>query len=142
MSRVIQTDTGKKERDRYLKAVVKALRLLMTEQEPGEKSNDLVSFIALALYEVHETIDASVRAWEKRDYWIKADRYRMEWDWCQYYGRDLHMAILKNDWDQIIPLLVKIGQKLQNIKMPQHDRLGTPWLGSWEVLKKRPIPKD
>ena len=137
MSRVIQSETGKKERDRYLKAIIKALRLLMTEQEPGENSRDLVSFIALALYEVYDTIDASVRAWEKRDYWLKADRYRMEWDWCQYYAHDLHSAILKNDWDAIIPMLIKIGQKLQNIKLPLHDRLGTPWVGAWQELKKR-----
>ncbi len=139
MSRVIQSDTGRKDRDRYLKAILKAIRLLMESSEPGKDTNDLVSFISLALYEVHDTIDASVGAWEKRDYWLKADRYRMEWDWCQYYAKDLHRAVLKNDWDAIIPLLVKIGQKLQSVKLPQHDRLGSPWLGAWEVLKKRPL---
>lgn len=139
MSRVIQSDTGKKDRDRYLKAILKAIRLLMESSEPGKDTNDLVAFIALALYEVHDTIDESVRAWEKRDYWLKADRYRMEWDWCRFYAKDIHRAVLNRDWDAIIPLLVKIGQKLQNVKLPQRDKLGTPWLGAWEVLKKRPL---
>lgn len=139
MAGVIQTDTGKKERDRFLKSTLKAIRVLMAQQEPGEAGKDIVAFIALALYRVHATIDESVRAWEKRDYWLKADRYRMEWDWCQYYAKDLHKAILKDDWDAIIPLLIKTGQKLHNIQLPQHDRLGTPWLGCWDVLKKRPL---
>ena len=142
MSRVVNSESGRAERDRMLKAVVKAIRLLMTEQDPSEESLNLVSFIVLALYQVHETIDVSVNAWEKRGYWLKADRYRMEWEWCQFLAKDLHKAVLAEDWNKIIPIIVEVGQKLNHIKMPQRDRLGTPWIGAWETLQDRPLKAD
>lgn len=138
MSRVINPDTGSKERNRLLKSIVKALRLLIAEQEPGPVSYDLAAFIALALYMVAETIDTSVTAWEKRGYWLKADRYRLEWEWCEFYAKDLQSALLADDWAAVALLMVKIGQKLGNIKLAVHDRLGTPWVGSWKILQERP----
>jgi hypothetical protein len=137
LSRVITSQSGRTERERLLKAVVKAIRYLMTQQEPGKESLDVVAFIVLALYQVHETIDVSVTAWEKRGYWLKADRYRMEWEWCQLYAKDLEQAAFDQDWGEIIPLLIKIGEHLQHIKMPQRDRIGTPWIGAWEAFQER-----
>jgi hypothetical protein len=109
----------------------------MTQQEPGQESLDVVAFIVLALYQVHATIDQSVTAWEKRGYWLKADRYRMEWEWCQLSAEDLKPAALEQDWNKIIPILIKIGEHLQHIKLPQRDRMGTPWTGAWEAFQER-----
>jgi flavin-dependent dehydrogenase len=90
------------------------------------------------VYSVHETIDESVRAGKKRDYWLKADRYRLEWDWCHFYAKDLTRPLFKDDWDKIIPLLIKISQKLQTVKIVSMTA-GYSVAGRWEVLRKRPI---
>ena len=142
MARVINPETGRKERDRYVKGIVKALRQLMLREQVDDKSRDLASFIALALYKINETIDVSVDAWEKRGYWLKADRYRMEWDWSLLLGKDLHLAILKEDWDHIAAISVKIAQKLYQVKLPQRDRIGEPWIDAWQKLKSRPIDSE
>lgn len=141
MSRVFKSESGRTERDRLLKSVVKAIRHLMTQSEPGEEGRDVVSYVVLALYHVHNTIDQSVLAWEKRGYWLKADRYRMEWEWCLEKARMLHEAVLEDDWSKIIPQLISTGEHLQQIQLPQRDRLGTPWTGAWDLLQDRPLQK-
>ena len=139
MSRVINPETGRKLRDKNVKAIVKALRELMKRGSVDDESRDLAAFIALALYTVYDTIDVSVSAWEKRGYWLKADRYRMDWDWTQQLGREIHSAVLEDEWDRVAIVSVKIAQKLNHIQIPQRDRIGSPWEGAWQSLKERPL---
>ncbi|HKI53793.1 MAG TPA: hypothetical protein VJ987_06685, partial [Anaerolineales bacterium] len=82
MSRLIKTDTVGKDRTRLSKGIVIAIRELAKQNEVTTESKDLAAFIALALQTIADGIDESVAAWEKRDYWVKADRFRMEWRWA------------------------------------------------------------
>jgi hypothetical protein len=50
----------------------------MKQTQSNTVTKDLVAFIVLSLQEINNTIDSSVEAWEKRGYWIKADRFRMD----------------------------------------------------------------
>ena len=40
-------------------------------------------------------IDSSVAAWEKRGYWVKADRFRMEWAWAGSLAEKMRTAMRK-----------------------------------------------
>ena len=82
MSRVINPESAGKDRTRLTKAIVLAIRELAKQSEPTPASRDLAAFISLALSAIADGIDASVAAWEKRDYWVKADKFRMEWMWA------------------------------------------------------------
>lgn len=135
MGRVINPETAGKERTQLSRAAVLALRELMQQPEPNNTSRDLAAFIALALQAIYETIDSSVTAWEKRGYWVKADQFRMEWAWSGQISENLRKALLAEDWDAIIQNTIKVAQKLNNIKLPQRNRLGTPWVGAYEQLR-------
>ncbi len=87
LSRIINPEGSGKERTRLTKEVVLSIRELMKQAEPDAQSRDLAAFIALALIEITKTIEASVIAWEKRGYWVKADRFRMEWAWSEKTGQ-------------------------------------------------------
>lgn len=134
MSRVIQTEGAGKDRNRLTRCVVLALRELMRQTEPNELAHDLAAFIGLALVEIGDTVDASVVAWEKRDYWVKADRFRMEWEWARRLGLAMQEAVRAEDWAQVALLSAQIGQRLMKVTIPQRHRLGTPWEGAWERL--------
>jgi hypothetical protein len=136
LSRVIKTETAAKDRTRLTRSVVLALRELMRQTQPDDHSRDLAAFISLALLEIHETIDASVNAWEKRGYWVKADRFRMEWEWTHISGEKLREAVLNDDWATIALTAAQVGQKLMNVDVPIRHRLGTPWVGAWNRLKE------
>ena len=136
MGRYINNETGGKERNRLTKAIVIAIRELMKQQEPDESSRDLAAFIAIALLNVHETIDSSVAAWEKKDYWVKADRYRRDWEWTLSFGNKMKKAVNDEDWGTIAMLSIQIAQKLNTIKVSDRHRLGTPWIGAYDILNQ------
>ena len=136
MGRVINPDGVGKERTRLTRAVVLALRELMNQTEPDQETRDLAAFIALALKAISETIDKSVSAWEKRGYWIKADRFRMDWAWSEKYARDMKQALFQDDWGKVALTAAQVTEKLKDVKVPQRHRLGTPWVGAWDKLKE------
>jgi hypothetical protein len=144
MSRVINPDSAGKERTRLTKAIVIAIRELARQSDPSSGSGqaqfaeakDQAAFIALALQTIAEGIDVSVAAWEKRDYWVKADRFRMEWAWAGQLGEKMKAAVLNEDWGNIAMLSAQIAQKLQKIKVSENHRMGKPWVGAWEKLKQ------
>lgn len=124
-----------KERERLSKEVVLSLRELAQQTSTGPQTYDLAAFIASALHSIAETIDPSVQAWEKRGYWVKADRFRMEWMWTGQYAKDFRAALLADDWAQVAMLSAKIGGKFSGVKIPVRHRMGQPWVGAWNKLK-------
>ena len=136
MSRIYKTESAGKDRTRLTRAVVLAVRELAKRPAPDDTARDMAAFIALALSEISNTIDASVVAWEKRGYWVKADRFRMEWNWTVKYGNALRQALLSNDWTTIALLSTQVAQKLNKITISPGNRIGMPWVGAWQVLKK------
>ena len=94
MSRIITPDSVGKERTRLTKAVALAVRELAKQNAVNQEAKDLAAFIALALRIIADGIDVSVAAWEKRDYWIKADKFRMEWMWSGQVADKMKLALL------------------------------------------------
>lgn len=134
MSRVINPNAVGKERTQLVKAIAIALRELTQQAAINALTRDLASFIALSLEEIAETIDPSVLAWEKRGYWVKADKFRMEWLWTKQYSKDLREAILNEEWAQVALISAKITERLHQTKVPARHRLGIPWTGAWDRL--------
>lgn len=134
MSRIINPENAGKQRTHLTKGVVLAIRELMKQAQADENTRDLAAFIGLALIEIGETIDVSVQAWEKRGYWVKAERFRMDWEWVQQLGQAMLDALKAEDWNQVALLSVRIAQKLQKIQVGERNRIGTPWKGAWQRL--------
>jgi len=137
LSRIINPDSAGKERIRLAKAVILAVRELAKQTQPGAESRDLSAFITLALSIISETIDISVAAWEKRGYWVKADKFRMEWAWSGLLANKMGDAVKTDDWENVARVAAQIAQKLNKITVPPGHRLGHPWVGAWDELQKR-----
>jgi hypothetical protein len=133
---VINPDGVGKERARLVKSVVLSMRELMRQNEPDQHSRDVAAYIALALIEISKTIEPSVAAWEKKGYWVKADRFRMEWIWTERTGNQLREAVLKDDWATIAMIVAQVGGKFNHIEVSSRHRLGTPWVGAYGHLAK------
>ncbi len=137
MSRVINPDSAGKERTRLTKAVALAVRELAEQSDPGAEARDLAAFIAMALAIIAETIDVSVAAWEKRGYWVKSDRFRMDWAWSGVTAERMGAAVLGDDWVGVAQAAAMTAQKLNKITISAGNRLGKPWVGAWEELRKQ-----
>ena len=135
MSRVINPESAGKDRARLTKAIVLAIRELAKQSEPTPAARDLAAFISLALSAIADGIDASVAAWEKRDYWVKADKFRMEWMWTGVTASKMKSAVLADDWGAVAMLLSQIAGKLGKVQVSDNHRLGKPWEGAYKMLK-------
>jgi hypothetical protein len=135
MSRVINPESAGKERPRLVKAIVLAVRELAQQSAVTQETKDLAAFIALALKSIAEGIDITVAAWEKRDYWVKADKFRMEWLWAGQYAEKMREAVLAEDWAAIAAISVQIAQKFSKVAVSENHRLGKPWVGAYRQLQ-------
>ena len=136
MSRVINSESAGKDRTRLTKTVVIAIRELLRQKEPGDLSRDLIACILMSLDGIYDTVDASVEAWEKRGYWLKADRFRMDWQWTKLLADQMRPLVMAEKYGELIPLMVQVLQALDNVKVSDNHRLGTLWTGAWAELIK------
>ena len=140
MSRLINPESAGKERTKMIRAVALAVRELSRTDPTANagqlnEARDLAAFIALALESVAETIEVSVAAWEKRNYWVKADKFRMEWHWAGQLASQMRGAATNEDWGSVAMVAMQVAIKLQSIKISDKHRMGRPWEGSWFRLK-------
>ena len=134
MARLVKTGSAGKDRVLLEKGIVLAIRELAKQASMDENTRDLLAYIALSLKSMSDTIEESVAAWEKRGYWVKADRYRMEWNWTGRIGDELKQAILKENWGEVARMTGQVTQKLSTVKLGQRNRMGNPWVGAYKKL--------
>ncbi len=136
MTRIINLDGVGKQRKRLTREVVLAVRELVRQGEVTDETKDLAAFIAMNLQAIYETIDLTVAAWEKRDYWVKADRFRLEWAWSGKLAEQMREAIKNEDWQTVALTSAEAGQKLHKVQVPKRHRMGEPWHGAWAEFNK------
>ena len=134
MGRIIKTGSASKDRILFEKGIILAIRKLSEQTGMDGTTRDLLAYIALSLKAISETIDASVNAWEKRGYWIKADHYRMEWNWTATWGEQMTQSILDEDWGSVVRITAQVTQKLSKVEIAKNNRMGTPWIGAYQKL--------
>jgi hypothetical protein len=134
VSRVINLDSTGKQRAQLSKAIVLAVRQLARQQDTGAEARDLAAFIAMALKAISEGIDSSVAAWEKRDYWVKADKFRMDWAWASPAAEKMRRAVLSADWRSVAAVSAQVAEKFNKIQVSDKNRLGRPWVGAFKQL--------
>jgi hypothetical protein len=132
VSRIIKSSTPGKVRNKLSKAIVVTIREFMRQSEPNDDTRDMIAFIILALRQIADGIEKSVIAWEKRDYWVKADKYRMDWAWVTPKANELEQDLKAEDWGQIAGHLVTLMDRFNNIKVSDKHRMGKPWVGAYK----------
>jgi len=141
LSRVIKTKSAGKDRTHLLQSVLKAIQELARQTEVDEKTQDLAAFITLSLETVWKTIDPSVDAWEKRGYWVKADRFRLEWEWTDRLSKKMRLALISEDWGIVALTTAQVGEQLKNLKPLKRPSKTEPWNGAWRSFHMGQGPK-
>lgn len=131
---MINPDSVGKERTRLTKSIVLCIRELAKQSDVTAETKDQAAYIALALQAIADGIDVSVAAWEKRDYWVKADKFRMEWMWAGQVAAKMKTAVLTDDWAMIAMLMPQIAQRFNKIEVSDNHRLGKPWASAYQLL--------
>ena len=139
MSRIVSTQSLGTQRTRLSKSIVLAIREILKKQVFDQEVKEMAAYIVIALMAINETIDAAIVPWEKRGYWVKADRFRLDWEWATKLSTKLKDEINNNNWDEVIPVLIEIGLKFNKIQVSERHRMGQPWVGALEEYELREL---
>jgi len=61
----------------------------------------------------------------------------MDWAWAGQLAEKMRRAVQADDWNTEAEVAALTAQKLNKITVPAGNRLGKPWVGAWDELRKR-----
>ena len=134
MSRVIKVDNPTKVRNQHRRTIAEILRRLTQKPQIDDEAKDMAAAIVYLLREIHQGVDASARAWEKRDYWIKVEQFRQKWEWTGQMADELENLLLSGSWRELPQLMVKLLPYFSDITVNKFTRKPSLWRGCYEKL--------
>ena len=142
MSRITHIDgTPTQQRNAIRRAIAEILRHLSTKPAIDPDAKDMLAFIVFGLRSMDQSIDQSATAWEKRDYYVKADQLRREWLWLPDTAQRLE-EILRSDAYGTAPIeLAGLVARFSDIKVTTFTKSPTLWQGAYKKLLASPNGK-
>jgi len=134
MGRVVNTNAPAKRRNHLMRTIAEILRGLSQKKGVDDEVKDMVAMIILALREIDETVGESVKAWEKRNYYKKADDFQEKWWWTQAHRPALEKVLLENKWEDLPQAMLKLLPHFSDIEINKAMRSESDWHGSYEVF--------
>ena len=132
MSRVISTQAPGKTRNQHRRTIAEALRRLSQKPRLDDEAKDLAVLIVLSLHSIADTVDQTITAGEKRDYWMKAERFREQWRWVEPTADELSGIVYEGQWKQLPVTLAQLMPHFADIKIKQMTRKPALWQGAYE----------
>jgi len=115
------------------------LRRLGQKPEMDDDAKDMVACLVFALRDIDVGIDESAQAWEKRDYWMKADELRTRWGWAGRMADQLQAIVFADQWAELPPLMIKLFPYVSDINVTKMTRKEDTWMGSYgRLISEKP----
>ena len=134
MSPVVGGTSVGQERHQLRRTIAEALRRMMRKPTFDQESRDLAALIVFSLRRLEQGVDQTATAWEKRNYFVKADRFRFEWEWVEEVSFSLETALLLGQWDEVPPILATLLPKFSDITIGRYTRSPKLWQGCYQRL--------
>ncbi|MFQ5852404.1 MAG: hypothetical protein ACE5JU_17715 [Candidatus Binatia bacterium] len=139
MSRVIHTDSPGTQRQRVRRTIAEALRRLMEKNDLDEEARDLAALVVFSLRELSDGVDRSASAWEKRGYFVKADRFRREWEWVDRTADELATLLRGEEWVRLPVVLARLAPRFADIKVRRLTRSPALWQDCYQRLMEKEL---
>ena len=136
MSRIINTANPGSERNRLRRTIAEILRHLMFKRGVDDEVKDMTATLVYALRGIAESVEVTTDAWEKRDYYVKADRFRLEWEWVTPAARRLQALAREERWDDLPRELAALAPHFADIRIAKMTRDPSTWASSHERLMR------
>lgn len=134
MTRVITTQGPGKERQRLRRTVAEAMRRLSGKSALDDEARDLMALVVFCLRGIEDTVERAAAAWEKRNYYLKADRFRWEWAWAGQMADRLAVALRGQQWEELPLILAQLLPYFADIKVARMTRSPSLWQGVYARL--------
>jgi hypothetical protein len=142
MGRIINSDgTPTQQRNAIRRTIAEILRRLMEKKAIDAEAKDMMSFIVYGLRTMDQSIDSSASAWEKRDYYVKADQFRREWLWLPDTANRLDAMIRSSDWATMPIELAGLASRFSDVRIATMTKSPILWQGAYKKLLASPNGK-
>lgn len=135
MGRVINTNNPGKRRNAMMRTIAEILRRLGQEGgEINDEVRDMVATIVFCLRDIDESIIETIKAWEKRGYWQKADKFQQEWLWAEALANRLEKMLKEDNWVALPENMMKLFPHFSDIEVNKMTRNSADWEGAYDRL--------
>jgi hypothetical protein len=118
LGRIIHTTNPTRQRTATLKRMASAIREHSDSSAQGKEAPELAVFLISQLREIRESVDRTAEAWEKRDYWNKADAFRRQWKWVEILLPGLQESVKAGNLPDLQARIRELEQKVNSPKTP------------------------
>lgn len=134
MSRVINTNSPTKIRNHNRRTIAELLQRLGRKQEIDNESKDMAATIVYALRNIYDTADTAAQAWEKKGYWMKAERFLRQWEWTKEAAANIEDVVREDAWDLLPQLLMDLFPYFTDVEVKSLTRKEDTWQGEYQRL--------
>ncbi len=137
MTRIINTANPGSRRNAARRTIAEILRHLMFKREFDAETQDMAAALVFNLRIIAETVEVTLVAWENRDYFLKADRFRLEWEWVAPAADRLRDLAVAGRWEQLPAELASLAPRFADIRIAKMTRAAESWAGSYQLLRSQ-----
>ncbi len=134
MSRVIATQGPGRERQHQRRTIAEMLRRLVQKPELDGEARDLAAVIVFCLRAIEDTVDRATEAWENRNYYLRADQFRLQWAWAGQTADQLADTLRGERWDELPLILAQLLPHFADIRVLRMTRSPSVWQGAYARL--------
>ncbi|MCP4424050.1 MAG: hypothetical protein GY803_06140, partial [Chloroflexi bacterium] len=116
MSRVINVNNPTKIRNQHRRTIAEILRRLSQKPEIDAEAKDMAAMLVYLLREIKSGVEQSVTAWEKRGYWMKAERFLRQWEWTAESAANIEDVVRNNAFDLLPELLADLFAQFADVQ--------------------------
>ena len=131
---IINVNSPGKRRSQARRTIAEALRHLYSKASLDAEAKDLAALIVFSLREIEQGVEESAAAWEKRDYFRKADQLRTEWAWAGKTAAALTKVLSAGWWEDLPDLLARLLPHFQDVTVNKLTRSPALWQGCYARL--------
>jgi hypothetical protein len=134
MGRVVNPNNPGKLRNQLMRTGAELMRHLSQKAELDDEAKDMAALLVFCLRNIDDGIEASAIAWERRDYWVKAEQLRQRWVWAGNASARLENVIRNETWDTLPSIMVNLFEHFADIKITKFTRDAAEWNGACQRL--------
>ena len=134
MSRVINSESPTKIRNQHRRTVAEILRRLGQKQQFDEDAKDMAAMLVYIMRELWAGVESSAAAWEKRDYWMKAERFMRDWEWTMETAVNIEDVLRHEAFDLLPEMLMDLFPRFADVQVKKMTRSPSVWRGAYARL--------
>jgi hypothetical protein len=117
LGRIIHTTNPTRLRILAMKKMTSAIREFLRSPKNEAELSGLGGTLTASLQEIYESVDRTAEAWEKRDYWLKADAFRRQWSWAEKFLTLMKKSASAESPADLQKQIIELGEKLGSLKI-------------------------